>query len=122
MAAGNEAWYHADFCHAYAWVYEEGDHLRVKWGERDGENLYLHALDDCERCKQLSVPRHHIKTATNRARNGEFTMEKPSEDFSSTEAFFTVLAEIAKYVPGLYENGAGEDSRSSLPVAPDGPE
>ncbi len=36
-AATGEAWYHADFCHAYAWVYEQGDHLLVKWGELANE-------------------------------------------------------------------------------------
>ena len=102
---GSEAWYHADFCHAYAWVYEEGDHLRVKWGERDGGSLYLHARGDCERCAELArVP--------NAARYGEFTIAKPDAKFSSTEAFFTVLAEIAEYVPGLLrEPVSGEVER-----------
>lgn len=96
MSANREAWYHADFCHAYAWVYEEGDRLRVVWGERDGTNLILHSTSDCERCRELGRTPHA-------GRHGEFTMAKPSGEFSSTEAFVTVLAEIAKYVPGLDE-------------------
>jgi hypothetical protein len=107
-----ETWYHADFCHAYAWVYEHGDHLRVKWGERDNENLYLHARHDCARCAELA-------NRKNLARYGEFTMPKPSSEFSSTEAFLTVLVEISKYVPGLNDDGGGDDSRSSSRVAPD---
>ena len=95
-SGGGSAWYHADFCHAYAWVYEQGDHLRVRWAERERENLYLHAREDCWRCEELARNRH-------RARNGEFTMPKPDAKFSSTEAFLTVLAEIAEYVPGLLD-------------------
>ena len=89
-----DAWYHADFCHAYAWVYEDGTNLRVKWGERENENLYLHSLPDCERCAELA-------RGKNIARHGEFTMPKPDAEFSSTEAFLTVLAAIAEWVPGL---------------------
>lgn len=93
------AWYHTDFCHAYAWVYEEGDQLRVRWGERDGTDLMLHRKSDCDRCKTLY-------RADGEGRNGEFLMDKPSAEFSSTEAFFTVLAEIAKWVPGLTDEPA----------------
>lgn len=89
-----EAWYHADFCHAYAWVYEDGDRLRVKWGERDGSDLILHRRSECDRCLALARSRE-------KARHGEFHMDKPSADFSSTESFFAVLGEIAKWVPGL---------------------
>jgi hypothetical protein len=95
----DEAWYHADFCHAYAWVYEDGDRLRVKWGERDGSNLSLHRRPDCERCTSLA--RRYEK-----ARHGEFHMEKPPAEFSSVESFFAVLGEIAKWVPGLMEDEA----------------
>ena len=95
-----EAWYHVDFCHAYAWVYEDGDKLLVKWGERDGSNLYLHARNDCGRCDELA-------RGLNIARHGEFTMDKPDAKFSSHEAFFSVLAEIAEYVPGLLDDDVG---------------
>ena len=114
----NEAWYHADFCHAFAWVYEDGDRLRVRWSERTGSDLYLHSRSECERCREIRRDEH-------KARDGEFTMEKPSAEFSSHVSFFRVLAEIAKYVPGLLDDdeiGAGEGSRPSLPVAPDGPD
>jgi hypothetical protein len=91
-----EAWYHADFCHAFAWVYENGDKLRVRWGERTGSNLYLHSKSDCNRCRE-------IRKDERVARDGEFTMEKPPAEFSSGESFFRVLAEIGRYVPGLCE-------------------
>jgi len=113
-----EAWNHADFCHAFAWVYEDGEQLRVRWGERTGSNLYLHSMSDCERCRELRKNEH-------KARDGEFRMPKPPAEFSSAESFFHVLAEIAKYVPGLLDNdeiAAGEGSRPSSPVAPDGRE
>ncbi len=95
--APRSAWYHADFCHAAAWVYEEGDHLRVTWFERTGSDLYLHSKTDCDRCREIRKDEHL-------ARDGEFAMEKPPEEFSSTASFFHVLAEIAKYVPGLIED------------------
>lgn len=95
----DEAWYHADFCHAYAWVYEDGDRLRVKWGERNDSDLTLHRRAGCDRCTSLA-------RGYEKARNGEFHMEKPSAEFSSVESFFAVLAEIAKWVPGLMDDEA----------------
>jgi hypothetical protein len=97
-----EAWYHTDFCHAYAWVYEQGDNLRVRWGERTDSNLYLHSRRDCARCRELCED-------ARAARYGEFTMAKPPEEFSSLASFFHVLAEIAKYVPGLIEEGDDDE-------------
>ena len=91
------AWYHVDFCHAYAWVYEDGERLLVKWGERDGTDLMLHRKSECSRCADL-----YREKVT--GRHGEFHMDKPSAEFSSTEAFFTVLAELGKWVPGLTED------------------
>lgn len=93
----DEAWYHADFCHAFAWVYEDGEKLRVRWAERTGSDLYLHSKSDCDRCREIRKDEHA-------ARDGEFTMEKPPEEFSSATSFFHVLAEIGKYVPGLIED------------------
>jgi len=104
-AKRGQAWYHADFCHAYAWVYEDGDKLLVKWGERDGTDLYLHRESECPRCCELSGNRAE-------GRHGEFHMEKPDAEFSSTVSFFVVLAEIAKWVPGL----ADESDPSPSPV------
>lgn len=97
-----EAWYHADFCHAYAWVYEDGDQLRVRWGERTGTDLILHSRSDCDRCREIGKDDHA-------ARHGEFTVPKPSEDFDSRETFVYVLVEIAKYVPGLIEEDGDGD-------------
>jgi hypothetical protein len=97
-----EAWYHADFCHAFAWVYEDGDKLRVRWGERTGSDLYLHSKSDCHRCREICKDEHV-------ARDGEFTMEKPPAEFSSHESFFHVLAEIGKFVPGLLDEGEDDD-------------
>jgi len=91
------AWYHVDFCHAYAWVYEDGDRLLVKWGERD-QGINLHRKMDCDRCTALA--RREFKP-----RYGEFHMDKPSAEFSSTEAFCTVLVELGKWVPGLTDEG-----------------
>lgn len=92
-----EAWYHADFCHAAAWVYEDGDALRVRWFERTGSDLYLHSnRSECDRCDELLRDKH-------KAREGEFTMAKPPENFSSMESFAAVLVEIAGFVPGLLE-------------------
>ena len=93
---GGEAWYHADFCHAAAWVYEDGDALRVRWFERTGSDLYLQGRSDCWRCREL-------RKNERGARDGEFTMAKPPEEFSSAASFFHVLAAIAEYVPGLIE-------------------
>ena len=93
------AWYHVDFCHAYAWVYEDGDRLLVKWGERDGTDLLLHRKSDCSRCRDL----YREKAA---GRNGEFRMDQPGADLSSSAAFFVVLAELGKWVPGLNDEAA----------------
>jgi hypothetical protein len=97
MSATQQAWYHADFCHAFAWVYEDGDRLRVCWGERTSSDLYLHSRTECARCIEIRKDEHA-------ARDGEFTMDKPPAEFSSHESFFHVLAEIGKYVPGLLED------------------
>jgi hypothetical protein len=100
MSGGyRQAWYHADFCHAFAWVYEDGDRLRVCWGERTGSDLYLHSRTECARCIEIRKNEHV-------ARDGEFTMGKPPAEFSSHESFFHVLAEIGNYVPGLLKNKA----------------
>lgn len=93
------AWYHVDFCHAYAWVYEDGDRLLVKWGERDGTDLMLHRKGECDRCQELYRSDHA-------GRNGEFHMDKPGEEWSSAAAFFVVLAELGKWVPGLTDDVA----------------
>ena len=97
MSVTASAWYHADFCHAYAWVYEHGDKLLVKWGERDA-GLNPHRRDDCPECEALA--RRRVKP-----RHGEFTMDKPPAEFSSMEAFAHVLVELAKWVPGLTDDG-----------------
>jgi hypothetical protein len=91
------AWYHADFCHAYAWVYEDGDKLRVRWGARTGTDLMLHRKSDCDRCQTLYRERET-------GRHGEFLMDKPPAEFSSAESFMATLIEIAKYVPGLRDD------------------
>lgn len=101
ISNSHEAWYHADFCHAFAWVYEDGDKLRVRWAERTGSDLYLHSKSDCDRCREIRKDEHA-------ARDGEFTMEKPPEEFSSAASFFHVLAEIGQYVPGLLDEGAND--------------
>jgi len=94
----SNAWFHADFCHAYAWVYERGDKLRVRWGERSGTDLAVHRKSDCPRCQSL------WRGSAIGPGEGEFHMDKPDVEFSSAEAFFVVLAELRKWIPGLTEN------------------
>jgi hypothetical protein len=101
--ARKDAWYHADFCHAYAWVYEDGTELSVTWGERTGSDLYLHSRTECDRCRAIRADEHL-------ARHGAFTMDKPPSVFSSRESFFHVLIEIAKYVPGLLDEAEAAGS------------
>ena len=82
---------HLDGCHFFAWVYENplGDY-EVTWYERSGDDLYLHqSEDDCERCVALMNGAH--------PRHASETVELPED---AKEAFFTVLATIAKLDEG----------------------
>ena len=96
----SSAWYHADFCHAYAWVYEDGDQLRVRWGERSGTDVLLHGKSDCPRCRALRRGTEYGPG------EGEFHIAKPDAAFSSTEAFLVVLAELGKWIPHLADEAA----------------
>jgi hypothetical protein len=94
-----ETWYHVDFCHAYAWVYEDEGRLLVRWSIRDGTDLMLRRRGDCSACSDLYRDRHEPMP-----RQGEFRMDKPPAEFSSAEAFFAVLAELGKWIPGLTDD------------------
>lgn len=80
------------------WSFDYMGAAEFEWG------AVPEALSRLAKAKQLNGSEFDIKLSEVAA-NWRRRDEKPPEEFSSMESFFHVFAEIAKYVPGLIEEG-----------------